>query len=123
MKLLLEGCVLTLVVALWVGGLEALGDHWVDHQPRSPAGTGVTYIYACGASEKVEEEGTAADTSTKGAGGCRPHLRPHMATSRKPGVAPSERPPRNADARASGRGGQALPTQSGFRQDERLRSR
>ena len=91
MKLLLEGCVLTLVVAFWVGGLEALGDYWVAHQPRPPTGTGVTYIYACGASERVEEEGTG----TKGAAaGCRPHLRPHIATSRKPGVVPSERVPR-----------------------------
>ena len=88
MKLLLEGCVLTLVVALWVGGLEALGGYSVAHLPRpTTAGTGVTYIYACGVYERVEEEGTGP----KGAGGCRPHLRPHMATSRKPGVAPSER--------------------------------
>jgi hypothetical protein len=94
MKLLLEGCVLTLVVALWVGGLEALADHWVDHQPRSPAGTGVTYIYSCGASERVEEE----STGTKDARGCRPLLRPHMATSRKPGVAPSERVPRGENS-------------------------
>ena len=42
MKLLLEGCVLTLVVALWVGGLEALGGYSVAHQPQPPAGTGVT---------------------------------------------------------------------------------
>jgi hypothetical protein len=34
MKLLLEGCVLTLVVALWVGGLAALGGYLVTHQPR-----------------------------------------------------------------------------------------
>jgi hypothetical protein len=51
--LLLEGCVLTLVVAFWVGGLAALSDYWVAHQPQPPAGTGVTYIYACG--ERVEE--------------------------------------------------------------------
>jgi len=88
MKLLVEGFVLTVVVALWVGGLAALGGYSVAHQPRpTTAGTGVTYIYACGASEKVKEEGTG----TKGAGRCRPHLRPHMATSRKPGVVPSER--------------------------------
>jgi hypothetical protein len=99
MKLLLEGCVLTLVVAFWVGGLAALSDYWVAHQPRSPAGTGVTYIYACGASERVEEGGPAANTGTKGsAAGCRPYLRPHMATSRKPGVAPSERVPRGENS-------------------------
>jgi hypothetical protein len=94
MKLLLEGCVLTLVVAFWVGGLAALGNYSVTHQPRPPAGTGVTYIYACGASERVEEEGTG----TKGAGGCRPLLRPHIATSRKPGVVPSERVPRGKNS-------------------------
>ncbi len=99
MKLLLEGFVLTLVVALWVGGLAALGGYSVAHQPRpTTAGTGLTYIFACGASERVEEEGTAAvGTGTKGAG-CRPHLRPHIATSRKPGVVPSERVPRGENS-------------------------
>lgn len=98
MKLLLEGCVLTVVVALWVGGLAALGGYSVTHLPRPPASTGVTYIFACGASERVEEEGTAAvGTGTKGAG-CRPHLRPHIATSRKPGVVPSERVPRGENS-------------------------
>jgi hypothetical protein len=100
MKLLLEGCVLTLVVALWVGGLAALGGYSVAHQPRpTTAGTGVTYIYACGASERFEEEGTAAGTGTKGAAaGCRIHLRPHIATSRQPGVVPSERVPRGENS-------------------------
>ena len=98
MKLLGEGCVLMLVVAFWVGGLEALGGYSVTHLPRPPAITGVTYIFACGASERVEEKGTAAGTGTKGAAGCRPHLRPHMATSRKPGVAPSERVPRGENS-------------------------
>jgi hypothetical protein len=36
MKLLLEGFVLTLVVAFWVGGLEALGGYSMAHQPRTP---------------------------------------------------------------------------------------
>ncbi len=99
MKLLLEGCVLTLAVALWVGGLEALGGYSVAHQPQPPAGTGVTYIYACGASERVEAEGTAPGMGTKGAAaGCRPYLRPHIATSRKPGVAPSELVPRGENS-------------------------
>jgi hypothetical protein len=98
MKLLLEGFVLTLAVAFWVGGLEALSDYWVVHQPQPPAGTGVTYIYACGASERVEAEGTAPGMGTKGAAGCRPYLRPHIATSRKPGVAPSERVPRGENS-------------------------
>jgi hypothetical protein len=98
MKLLLEGFVLTLAVALWVGGLEALGGYSVAHLPRPPSGTGVTYIYACGASERVEVEGTAAGTGTKGAAGCRPYLRPHIATSRKPGVAPSELVPRGENS-------------------------
>jgi hypothetical protein len=98
MKLLLEGFVLTLVAALWVGGLATLGGYSVAHQPPRPsAGTGVTYIFACGASERVEEKGTAAGTGTKGAAGCRPHYRPHIATSRHPGVAPSERMPRGED--------------------------
>ncbi len=98
MKLLLEGCVLTLVAAFWVGGLEALGGYWVAHQPQPPAGTGVTYIYACGASDRVEAEGTAPGMGTKGAAGCRPYLRPHIATSRKPGVAPSELVPRGENS-------------------------
>ena len=90
MKLLLEGFVLTLVVAFWVGGLAALGGYSVAHQPRPPAGTAATYIVACEASER----GTAAGTGRKGAAGRRPYLRPHIATSRHPGVAPSERMPR-----------------------------
>jgi hypothetical protein len=100
MKLLVEGCVLTLVVALWVGGLAALGSYSVTHLPRpTTAGTGVTYIFACGASERVEEEGKAAvgTGTTKGAE-CRPHLRPHIATSRKPGAVPSERVPRGENS-------------------------
>ena len=34
MNLLLEGCVLMLVVALWVGGLAGLGGYSVTHLPR-----------------------------------------------------------------------------------------
>ena len=98
MKLLLEGCVLMLVVALWVGGLAGLGGYSVTHLPRPPASTGVTYIFACGASERVEAEGTAPGMGTKGAAGCRPHLRPYIATSRKPGVVPSERVPRGKNS-------------------------
>jgi hypothetical protein len=62
MKLLLEGCVLTLVAAFWVGGLEALGGYWVAQQPQPPAGTGVTYIYACGA--LVTDPGTLPDVES-----------------------------------------------------------
>jgi hypothetical protein len=62
MKLLLEGCVLTLVAAFWVGGSAALADYSVAHQPRSPAGTGVTYIYACGA--LVTDPGTLPDVES-----------------------------------------------------------
>lgn len=97
MKLLLEGFVLMLVVAFWMGSLAALGNYSVTHQPRPPAGTGVTYIYVCVVSERAEE-GAAAGTGAKGAARCRPHLRPHIATSRKPGPDPTQRVPRAEDS-------------------------
>ena len=84
MKLLLEGSVPMLVGAFWMGGLGGPRQLLGDPPTAPPACTGVTYIYVCVASEGVDE-GTAAGTGTKGAARCRPHLRPHIATSRKPG--------------------------------------
>jgi hypothetical protein len=44
------------------GGSAALADYWVAHQPQPPAGTGVTYIYACGA--LVTDPGTLPDVES-----------------------------------------------------------
>jgi hypothetical protein len=90
-RLLFEGSVLRIVVALVLSGVFILGNKGVTAEADSSvAGAAPTrYVVACPLPE-VSEKGAAPATTARDGTRCTPMVRHHTSTSRQPGAGVAE---------------------------------